>query len=1529
MDSVNINEFEKKLDDFSKGLWEENFPSTILQLAEKILEEKKLFQRNDSLWHKYLDITRHSKFLKNLKDRDERYRWAETTFKAIKISNYSLLKLFEQRVLLHPEKPLFVTYEGEAKNEYTYRWVDSRLKKIATAFLYVTNFKPKVAIFSDNSIDSACSDLACLTYDIFVSPLNVHFGLEVLEYLFKLINFNIVVTDSEKRLDLLRDLKEKSKLNFEIFYTGVNTLPNDEGIIYFEQILSLISIQDTSGVLNKRTKLKLDDISTVMFTSGSTGMPKGVMFSNYNLISKRFARAAALPDVGVNEVLLSFLPLFHTFGRYLEMMGTIFWGGTYVFAGKNDIDSLIQQMKIIQPTGFVSIPLRWKQIYDKYQEELTKAPTNFQKSNLLKEIVGANLKWGLSAAGYLEPKVFKFMNSHNIALCSGFGMTEATGGVFMTPPGEYVQDSVGIPLPGIKYKFNENGELLISGHYVAKYFDSYLPDSNEDYWLSTGDLFKEDKNGFLYIIDRVKDIYKNIKGQTIAPAYIEKKFEDIPGLKRAFLVGDMKPYNTLLIVPDFNESFIQKAIAQNKLKDYFSSLVANVNASLSPYERIIKFSILKRNFEESRGELTAKGTFKRKIIEANFFDEIEELYNKSKLEFKRDNCEVILPLWILKDLGITENDIECTEDKLINKQLNTSIIIKKTSQDKVRIGDFEYIVKNKIIDLGTFVMHPALWLGNVSLINFVICKDNWDIEFPGISSQIFLDYKCFKSKGTFKRLNNTNHFDSKLKELNLIVIKALYGKEEISLSAIKALEILLRNAEHKIENLISRRIEALAYHPKFSVRSAAYKVLLLNQPHVDYNRYMPTFIDSGKTFLNKEVIEEISYNKIEGFRLHSLSRRLEAYRQGLNWPVSDVALIQFKRIIDMLVKLPHHNPSSYSIVRAELICWILHKQDPRISRYAKRKFKDLANWSQSRFKLNSFEEVPENWKKKIVYHDAVSEKEKLRIESILTKTTFIREAFALIFDNVSFDLKEVQDQGIYISKINSSQKNLLYRISVNTINLQHFDFVVLIKPNITRQKVLETIYLTIKIIHKSSEYSILPKLGNFRSAMGIVSFEFINDLTVWEKIRQMTSTITSTKKKEIERQWEILFKRGMAAFFTILKNSDYKILPGKITPSNVAIPEQAFKEGTKILSLTGWKNYHSPSELLEPIINNFYLQTFANYPWSRENIKLEWLFDACLEGLGTEEGVNYLNEIKSCLQKKPLYVYGKDILLLLNQYLEKLKTEPFINSYVLTAINNYNDWIAENPKSTRKAKFDFANNLYNMYRMERYPEIFRYYFYSKTYFSGISDEVSSLFSKLISALHKYPAQNAIKRLEILEIQDLLVEKMDKNVLHKLVFPRLASETSIDLATAGVPEKLDLVLKTFVKDEFGLNYVIRNPISPFEIGSLHKLFILDNYPIKIDSNLKYLIITDGDNEENVVGGLCYKILFPKIAQIEGIEISRPHRGKNLGGKLIEDFCKRLNAEGIKTVTTHYYLKTFFEKFNFVMDSRYGGLVRFLK
>ena len=244
-------------------------------------------------------------------------------------------------------------------------------------------------------------------------------------------------------------------------------------------------------------------------------------------------------------------------------------------------------------------------------------------------MTGGNLKWGLSAAGYLDPDIFRFFNDNGINLLSGYGMTEATGGITMTPPSDYYTDSVGKPLPGIELKLAEDNELLMRGPYVSPgYYKEEIKGSFTDGWFHTGDIFRK-KKGHYFIVDRKKEIYKNSRGQTISPQKIENLFQDFEAIKSVFLIGDGKEFNTVLIYPDLRNDIINlENMSQKEIRTYFSSLVFSVNSFLPSYERIVNYAIIPRDFVKDKNEITSKNTFKRKKILENFSDIIDPMYEK-------------------------------------------------------------------------------------------------------------------------------------------------------------------------------------------------------------------------------------------------------------------------------------------------------------------------------------------------------------------------------------------------------------------------------------------------------------------------------------------------------------------------------------------------------------------------------------------------------------------------------------------------------------------------------------------------------------------------------------------------------------------------------------------------------------------------------------------------------------------------------------------------------------------------------------
>ena len=172
-----------------------------------------------------------------------------------------------------------------------------------------------------------------------------------------------------------------------------------------------------------------------------------------NIVTKRFARALALPDIGPKDGFLCYLPLYHTFGRWFEMIGALFWGATYTFTENTSFKTLLRDFKLAKPSIFISIPKRWIRIQEHIVSSISlERSTDEEIRSTTNLITGGKLKWGLSAAGFLDPDIFKFFNENKISLLSGYGMTEATGGITMTPPEDYIANSVGKSLPGINLK---------------------------------------------------------------------------------------------------------------------------------------------------------------------------------------------------------------------------------------------------------------------------------------------------------------------------------------------------------------------------------------------------------------------------------------------------------------------------------------------------------------------------------------------------------------------------------------------------------------------------------------------------------------------------------------------------------------------------------------------------------------------------------------------------------------------------------------------------------------------------------------------------------------------------------------------------------------------------------------------------------------------------------------------------------------------------------------------------------------------
>jgi len=422
-----------------------------------------------------------------------------------------------------------------------------------------------------------------------------------------------------------------------------------------------------------------DDVAFIVYTSGTTGPPKGAMISHRNIIHQVITTLQPVLHFTDQDSLLSYLPLCHIFERNLSMAMPLVFG--YVVNFAESIDTVQENIREISPTFFAAVPRILEKLHSSVQIKLQNStplkrlgfrfgewvgkkivPYKMKRISLplrLRPLYGlaylvsfrpVREKLGLlrcrcimSGGAPIAPEVLAFFRQLGITTIEMYGLTETSGGC-TGPLHEIKHGSVGQPSTGLEFKLADDGEILFKGDSVfSGYYrdDAATAEILRDGWLHTGDVGKLDDDGHLYIVDRKKDIIITSGGKNISPSEIENKLKCSPYIKEAIIVGDGRKFVTSLIQIDYDNvgNWAQnnkvafttyKSLATNPIiYRLIEDEVQTVNAGLAQVEKIKKFKILEKELDQDDEELTATQKVKRKVIAKRFQKEIEEMYRSA------------------------------------------------------------------------------------------------------------------------------------------------------------------------------------------------------------------------------------------------------------------------------------------------------------------------------------------------------------------------------------------------------------------------------------------------------------------------------------------------------------------------------------------------------------------------------------------------------------------------------------------------------------------------------------------------------------------------------------------------------------------------------------------------------------------------------------------------------------------------------------------------------------------------------------
>ena len=570
--------------------------------------------------------------------------------------------IFFRRVAELGDRPFVKLQRGERFEEISWRDFGAMVQNVLLA-LFAMGLAPgeRVAIIGENSLEWLCADLATLAGglpNVVVSPaLSDVMLLKILGHSRCRAAFVQNAEGVGRLLNLQRQLPALSQI--VVMDRAESTLP---------EVLPFAHLVEQGARLKERRLFEIletvhgNDLATIMYTSGSTGEPKGVMRTQDNLLSN-ISNGGKIVLSKPEEVFIIVLSLNHLLGRF-GFLKSVATGRTTAIIEATELDLELKVVKSLAGTAMAVVPRVMERIWNSILDEgrnrelceqlealdQKKAQLGYLYGNeirqfdelrgMLKNVViqslGGRIKYISYGGAAMAPRILHFFELIGVPLIGSYGSTEC-GGVTLCGIGDSKPGSLGKPFPNCELRIAEDGELLVRGPTVMPgYFENpeaTLEAIDEEGWFHTGDLGRIDADGCLFLTGRKKDIFNCSDGSNIYPAFIELLLESDPLVRQAILLGDRRPFIAALIVPErkkIAEEFHKEesALTESEITTALQSRIDQINARLEQFEKIRKFAVVQNDFSDTVRTVTAFQKIKidRKAVEELYQKEITAMY---------------------------------------------------------------------------------------------------------------------------------------------------------------------------------------------------------------------------------------------------------------------------------------------------------------------------------------------------------------------------------------------------------------------------------------------------------------------------------------------------------------------------------------------------------------------------------------------------------------------------------------------------------------------------------------------------------------------------------------------------------------------------------------------------------------------------------------------------------------------------------------------------------------------------------------